>query len=113
VIWAPSLAADTPTKKYLPERAGDHARLVIALRLVTCKFDPTSVKSTTEWRIKAMQAVEVQEHARKLFEAHGAKALTEAAQKAKDYEVKGERDKAQDWRQIEAALKQMRGPLAS
>lgn len=60
-----------------------------------------------------MQTVEIQEQARRLFEAHGTKALAEAAQKARDFETKGERDKAQDWRKIEAALKELRGPLAS
>jgi hypothetical protein len=60
-----------------------------------------------------MQAVEIQEHARKLLQAHGPKAISEAAQKAKSFEVKGDQTQAQDWRRIEEALKQMNGPRAS
>ena len=60
-----------------------------------------------------MQAVEIQDHARKLMEAHGTKALSEAAQKAKVFEEQGRKDDAQDWRRIEAALKQMQGPRFS
>lgn len=57
-----------------------------------------------------MLATEIQEHARKLFEAHGDKAVAEAAQKAKSLEDSGAADEARIWRKIEAALKQMRGP---
>jgi hypothetical protein len=57
-----------------------------------------------------MLATEIQEHARKLFEAHGDKAVAEAAQKAKMLEDSGATEEAQVWRKIEAALKQMRGP---
>jgi hypothetical protein len=60
-----------------------------------------------------MQAVEIQDHARKMMAAHGAKALAEAAQKAKAFEDAGQKDQAQDWRRIEEALRQMRGPRAS
>ncbi len=60
-----------------------------------------------------MQAVEIQDHARKLFDAHGPKAIAEASQKAKALEVKGEAEQAKDWRRIEDALKQMNGPRAS
>ena len=57
-----------------------------------------------------MLATEIQEHARKLFEAHGDKAVAEAAQTAKMLEDSGATEEAQVWRKIEAALKQMRGP---
>lgn len=60
-----------------------------------------------------MQAVEIQEHARKLMAAHGAKAIAEAAQKATEFESTGDKDKAGDWRRIEAALRQMSGPRQS
>jgi hypothetical protein len=60
-----------------------------------------------------MQTVEIQDHARKLFEAHGPKAIAEASQKAKSLEVKGETETAKDWRRIEEALKQMNGPRVS
>ncbi|MGD9668457.1 MAG: hypothetical protein AB7U75_05295 [Hyphomicrobiaceae bacterium] len=57
-----------------------------------------------------MLATEIQEHARRLLEAHGDKAVAEAAQKAKSLEESGADDEARVWRKIEAALKQMRGP---
>ena len=57
-----------------------------------------------------MLAMEIQEHARKLIEAHGDKAVIEAAQKAKSLEDSGSTEEAQVWRKIEAAIKQMRGP---
>jgi hypothetical protein len=60
-----------------------------------------------------MLATEIQEHARKLLQAHGDKAVIEAAQKAKSLEESGSADDARTWRRIEAALKQMRGPRST
>jgi hypothetical protein len=60
-----------------------------------------------------MQAMEVQEHARKLRDARGDKAAVEAAQKAKAYEQQGDAEQAQTWRRIEAALREMQGPHVS
>lgn len=60
-----------------------------------------------------MQAVDIQEHARKLMAAHGTRAIAEAAQKAAALEQSGEKDKAGEWRRIEAALRQMSGPRQS
>ncbi len=60
-----------------------------------------------------MLITEIQSSARMLMEAHGTKAIAEAAQKAVACEEKGELDKARDWRKIEAALKQMQGPHQS
>ncbi len=60
-----------------------------------------------------MNSVDVQTHAQKLFAAHGPKALAEAAQKVREFEQKGERQQAQDWKQIESALQHLRGPNAS
>lgn len=60
-----------------------------------------------------MQAIEIQEHARKLKDAHGDKAVLEAAQKARELEEAGDREQAETWRRIEAALMQMRGPHLS
>jgi hypothetical protein len=57
-----------------------------------------------------MLAMEIQEHARKLRDAHGDKAIAEAAQKAQALEQQGDRDAAQTWRRIEAALREMQGP---
>ena len=60
-----------------------------------------------------MNALEIQEHARKLKDAHGDKAILEAAEKARELEEGGDREQAENWRRIEAALMQMRGPHAS
>jgi hypothetical protein len=60
-----------------------------------------------------MQEIEVYDFARQLFEAHGDKAVAEAAQKACTLENQGEREQAETWRHIEAALKLMRGPHES
>lgn len=60
-----------------------------------------------------MLATEVQAHARQLLEAHGDKAVVEAAQKARAFEEQGDKEQAQAWRRIEAALMQMRGPRES
>ena len=60
-----------------------------------------------------MQAMEVQEHARKLQDARGELALPHAAQKARDFEHQGNTIEAQTWRRIEAALRQMQGPRVS
>ena len=60
-----------------------------------------------------MHAIEIQEHARKLKDAHGDKAILEAAEKAHELEEAGDREQAENWRRIEAALMQMRGPHAS
>jgi hypothetical protein len=46
-------------------------------------------------------------------EARGAKAIAEAAQKAGALEQQGDGEQARTWRQIEAALRSMRGPAAS
>ncbi len=60
-----------------------------------------------------MHTIEIQEHARKLLDAHGDKAVLEAAQKARELEEAGDSEQAEAWRRIEAALMQMRGPHAS
>ena len=60
-----------------------------------------------------MREVEIYDYARQLFEAHGAQAVVEAAQKAVNFETLGENEKAETWRHIEAALKLMRGPHQS
>ena len=62
-----------------------------------------------------MQGLDHQDYARQLFEAHGAKALAEAAQKARALEDQGNSEEAKSeeaktWRRIEAAIKEMRGP---
>ena len=60
-----------------------------------------------------MREAEIHDYARQLWDAHGIKAVAEAAQKACRLEQKGDDGQAKTWRQIEAALKLMRGPNAS
>ena len=60
-----------------------------------------------------IQEIEIQDYARQLLEAHGAQAVAEAAQKASAFEKEGNKDDAELWRHIEAALKLMRGPHES
>jgi hypothetical protein len=58
----------------------------------------------------AMDTVQLHDHARQLWEAHGIKAIAEAAQKARNFEERGEIERARNWRRIEAVLLEMRGP---
>lgn len=60
-----------------------------------------------------MNAIEIQDQARRLYDAHGNRAIAEAAQKAVDLERHGNRDEAQTWRRIEKALLVIRGPHLS
>ncbi len=60
-----------------------------------------------------MTISEVQEHARKLFAAHGDKAEYEAAQRARQLEEDGKLEEAEVWRKVREAIHQMRGPHAS
>ena len=60
-----------------------------------------------------MQEIEIHDYARQLLEAHGDKAVAEAAQKACAFEKQGDNEQAETWRHIEAALKLMRGPHES
>jgi hypothetical protein len=60
-----------------------------------------------------MHETEIYDYARQLLEAHGDKALAEAAQKARQFEQQGENEQAETWRHIEAAMKLMRGPHVS
>ena len=57
-----------------------------------------------------MREIDIQDYARQLLEAHGDKAVAEAAQKACSLETQGDNEEAATWRHIEAALKMMRGP---
>jgi hypothetical protein len=51
--------------------------------------------------------------ARHLFEAQGAKAIAEAAQKAERFREAGDEAQAKTWERIEGALREMRGPRQS
>jgi hypothetical protein len=52
----------------------------------------------------------ISEYARQLLQAHGDRAVAEAAQRALACEARKEEEEARDWRRVEAALKLMRGP---
>ncbi|HYY36445.1 MAG TPA: hypothetical protein VE801_01805 [Xanthobacteraceae bacterium] len=60
-----------------------------------------------------MKEIDIHDYARQLLDAHGDKAVVEAAQKACTLEQQGQTEQAETWRHIEAALKQMRGPHES
>ena len=60
-----------------------------------------------------MQEIEIHDYARQLLEAHGDKAVAEAAQKACACETQGNKEAAETWRYVEKALKLMRGPHES
>jgi hypothetical protein len=60
-----------------------------------------------------MNAIDVQTHAHKLYAAHGPKALAEAHGKVVQFEKTGAKTEAQDWKQIEAALRNLKPPHAS
>lgn len=60
-----------------------------------------------------MNAVEIHDHARKLYVAHGGKALAEATEMVRRYARNGDKGLAEDWRRIQAALKELIGPSVS
>jgi hypothetical protein len=60
-----------------------------------------------------MEEILISEYARGLKEAHGDRAIAEAAQRASECERKKDKDEAKTWRRVEEALKTMRGPIAS
>ena len=60
-----------------------------------------------------MQEIDIHDYARQLLEAHGDKAVAEAARKACMLESQGESEQAETWRRVEAALKLIRGPHES
>jgi len=60
-----------------------------------------------------MREIDIHDYARQLLEAHGPKAIAEAAQNAVDLESKGELELAKTWRRVEDAMKLMRGPHQS
>ncbi len=59
-----------------------------------------------------MFAMEIEEHARKIFEVQGSKGIAEAAQKAREFEEQGAKEDAVTWRRIEAAIRRLQGPRA-
>ena len=71
---------------------------------------PITTNTDTERGFAVMEATQVQQYARQLFESHGTKAIATAADKAARLERSGDAAQAQVWRRIEAALMMMRGP---
>lgn len=59
-----------------------------------------------------MLAIEIEEHARKLMEVQGPKAIAEAARKAQSFEKEGAVEQAATWRKIESAMIRLQGPRA-
>jgi hypothetical protein len=57
--------------------------------------------------------IDIQDYAQRLFDAHGVGAIAEAAQKAHEFEERGDKEQSRIWRRIEDTLKQMRGPHVS
>jgi hypothetical protein len=60
-----------------------------------------------------MDITAIHDYARRFVGAHGDKAELEAAQRAAECERQGQKDQAGDWRRIQAAIKEMRGPHLS
>ena len=60
-----------------------------------------------------MQTTQVVEFARQLLDAHGDKAEAEAAHKMKEAEGKGDRQAAESWRRVRAAIHELRPPHVS
>jgi hypothetical protein len=60
-----------------------------------------------------MEQTMINEYARELMDAHGPRAIAEAAQRAVECERNKDQDEAKTWRKVEEALKTMRGPVTS
>lgn len=60
-----------------------------------------------------MDMTEIHDYARRFIGAHGDKAELEAAQRATNCERQGDKGQAEDWRRVQAAIRQIRGPHAS
>ena len=60
-----------------------------------------------------MEVEKIHVFARSLLSTHGDKAELEAAQKALDCDRHGHKEEAENWRRIQVAIKEMRGPHVS
>ena len=60
-----------------------------------------------------MEQTMINEYARQLMDAHGQRAIAEAARRAVECERNQDQDEAKTWRKVEEALKTMRGPVTS
>src|SRR5215831_5181586 len=96
----------------LPLRSGEDAHLYSRWASIpTAHMRGPSPGATQE--DDAMDATKIQDYARQLLAAHGARAIAEAAQKAAACEKAGDKEQAQTWRRVEAALLLMHGPRQS
>jgi hypothetical protein len=82
-------------------------------KLAGFRSPPQNRSEEREHDVMRMQEMDIHDYARQLFDARGDKAVVEAAQKARSLEERGQREEAETWRHVEAALKLMRGPHAS
>jgi hypothetical protein len=57
-----------------------------------------------------MEAHRIDDYARRLYSARGDMAEYEAAQKARECEDRGDRDTAEQWRDVRARIRILRGP---
>ena len=92
----------------LPLRVGGRTIQLIGVKTRRSRAGPC--RRTDEEEDDAMHTTEIQNYARQLLEAHGARAIAEAAQKALASERSGDKEHAETWRRVEAALMLMRGP---
>lgn len=60
-----------------------------------------------------MEMTQVSEHARRMYAQAGREAIAIAARKARECEVAGRRQQAQDWQRIRACLVERAGPRES
>jgi hypothetical protein len=60
-----------------------------------------------------MNAADISAVAHHLFEAHGSKAIAEAARKATSFDDAGDKEQAKFWQRVEAVLREMSGPRQS
>lgn len=60
-----------------------------------------------------MNASDISALAHQLFEAQGAKAIAQAAQKAESCREAGDSEQAHVWERVESALRELRGPHQS
>jgi hypothetical protein len=60
-----------------------------------------------------MEEAVITEYARELMDAHGDRAIAEAAQRAIACERQDDKEGAETWRHVESALKEMHGPRMS
>ena len=60
-----------------------------------------------------MNAVEIHDSARMLYEAHGDKAEFEAAQNARKLLKDGDKKAAEEWKRVREAISEMRGSHVS